>query len=103
MLLREADITECQPDFVSGFQRSRREERWWEGGRGVEGVGDGGRGGEGGRRLPPGIKYLRCAAVGEPVWPSGKALGSGKRKDLGSIPLRLSSLFKKVVVVDTVL
>ena len=32
---------------------------------------------------------------GEPVWPSGKA---GKPKDLGSIPLRLSFLFKKVVV-----
>ena len=31
----------------------------------------------------------------EPVWPSGKA---GKRKDLGSIPLRLSFLFKNVVV-----
>jgi len=31
----------------------------------------------------------------EPVWPSGKV---GKRKDLGSIPLRLSFLFKKVVV-----
>ena len=27
----------------------------------------------------------------EPVWPSGKA---GKRRDLGSIPLRLSFLFK---------
>ena len=33
--------------------------------------------------------------VTETVWPSGKA---GKRKDLGSIPLRLSFLFKKVVV-----
>ena len=33
--------------------------------------------------------------VCELVWPSGKA---GKRKDLGSIPLRLSFLFKKVVV-----
>ena len=31
----------------------------------------------------------------EPVWPSGKA---GKQKGLGSIPLRLSRLFKKVVV-----
>ena len=31
----------------------------------------------------------------ELVWPSGKA---GKRKDLGSIPLRLSFPFKKVVV-----
>ena len=29
----------------------------------------------------------------EPVWPSGKA---GKQKGLGSIPLRLSRLFKKV-------
>ena len=28
---------------------------------------------------------------------------AGKRKDLGSIPLRLSFLFKKVVVCDTVL
>ena len=28
---------------------------------------------------------------GEPVWPRGKA---GKRNDLGSIPLRLSFLFK---------
>ena len=34
-----------------------------------------------------------------PVWPSGKALGC-KRKDLGSIPLRLSFLFKKVVVCE---
>ena len=33
--------------------------------------------------------------LSEPVWPSGKA---GKRKDLGSIPLRLSFLFKKAVV-----
>ena len=33
--------------------------------------------------------------ISEPVWPSGKV---GKRKDLGSIPLRLSFLFKKVVV-----
>ena len=33
--------------------------------------------------------------VFEPVWPSGKA---GKRKDLGSIPLRLTFLFEKVVV-----
>ena len=31
----------------------------------------------------------------QPVWPSGKA---GKRKNLGSIPLRLSFLFRKVVV-----
>ena len=32
----------------------------------------------------------------EPVWPSGKALGwySGKQRDLGSNPLRLSFLFK---------
>ena len=29
------------------------------------------------------------------VWPSGKA---GKRKDLGSIPLLFSFLFKKIVV-----
>ena len=29
-----------------------------------------------------------------PVWPSGKAGKAGKRKDLGSIPLRLSFLFK---------
>ena len=35
--------------------------------------------------------------VSEPVWSSGKALGC-KRKDLGSIPLRLSFLFKEVVV-----
>ena len=35
---------------------------------------------------------------GEPVWPSGKALVRlVKQKDLGSIPLRLSFLFKKVV------
>ena len=33
----------------------------------------------------------------QPVWPSGKAM-AGKRKDLASIPLRLSFLFKKVVV-----
>ena len=32
----------------------------------------------------------------EPVWPSGKAFG--KQKGLGSIPLRFSSFFKKVVV-----
>ena len=32
---------------------------------------------------------------GEPVWPSGKA---GKQKDLGSNLLRLSFLFKSVVV-----
>ena len=32
-----------------------------------------------------------------PVWPSGKALGC-KRKDLGSIPLRLSFLFETFVV-----
>ena len=30
--------------------------------------------------------------LGEPVWPSGK------QKDLGSIPLRLSFLFKRIVV-----
>ena len=29
----------------------------------------------------------------EPVWPSGKAFGR-QAQDLGSIPLRLSSLFK---------
>ena len=35
----------------------------------------------------------------EPVWrPSGKVLAAGKRKDLGSIPLRLSFLSEKVVV-----
>ena len=33
----------------------------------------------------------------EPVWPGGKALAD-KRKDLGSIPLRLSFLFEKVAV-----
>ena len=33
----------------------------------------------------------------EPVWPSGKALGS-EAEGPGSIPLRLSFLFKKVVV-----
>ena len=33
----------------------------------------------------------------ETVWPSGKALGC-RRKGLGSIPLRLSLLFRKVVV-----
>ena len=33
--------------------------------------------------------------MGEPVWRSG-----GKRKDLGSIPLQLSFLFKKVVVLS---
>ena len=36
--------------------------------------------------------------VRELVWPSGKA---GKQKDLGSIPLRLSSIFKKLWFVDT--
>ena len=35
---------------------------------------------------------------GEPVWLSGKALGYSKQKGLGSIPLQLSFLFKKVVV-----
>ena len=34
----------------------------------------------------------------EPRWPSGKAVRLISRKDLGSIPLRLSFLFKKVVV-----
>ena len=33
----------------------------------------------------------------EPVWPTVKRW-AGKQKDLGSIPLRLSFLFKKVVV-----
>ena len=41
--------------------------------------------------------YSHSFRICEPVWPSGKAL-AGKRKDLGSIPLRLSVLFKKVVV-----
>ena len=36
----------------------------------------------------------RCRPTGEPVWPSGKALGC-KQKDLGSIALRLSFLFRK--------
>ena len=38
------------------------------------------------------------------TWPSGKASGwYGKQKDLGSsIPLRLSSLFKKLPSVDIV-
>ena len=40
-------------------------------------------------------RHAPTCHVCEPVWPSGKA---GKRKDLGSIPLRLSFLFKKVVV-----
>ena len=39
--------------------------------------------------------HIYIYIYGEPVWPSGKA---GKRKNLGSIPLRLSFLFKKVVV-----
>ena len=38
---------------------------------------------------------FRTMEACEPVWPSGKA---GKQKGLGSIPLRLSFLFKKVVV-----
>ena len=40
------------------------------------------------------------AQVCEPVWPSGKALVRlhGKQKGIGSIPFRLSLLFKKVVV-----
>ena len=29
----------------------------------------------------------------KPVWPSGKALGYGKLKDLGSVRIQLSSLF----------
>ena len=49
---------------------------------------------------------MRVSAWGriccEPVWPNGKEL-AGKRKDLGSNPLRLSFLFKKVWFVDTVL
>ena len=66
VLLREADITECQPDFVSGFQRSRGEERWWKvgggwGWRGLE-MGAGGRG-EGWREAATRNKILavcRC-------------------------------------------
>ena len=43
-------------------------------------------------------KLLRTGEVpsNEPVWPSGKA--AGKQKGIGSIPLRLSFLFRKVVV-----
>ena len=37
---------------------------------------------------------------GEPVRPSGKVLGC--KQDLGSIPLRLSSLFKRSGLCDTV-
>ena len=37
----------------------------------------------------------RMYRLGEPLWSSGKA---GKQKGLGSIPLRLSFLFKKVAV-----
>ena len=39
--------------------------------------------------------HTQVEEISEPVWPSCKA---GKRKDLGSIPLRLSCLLKKVVV-----
>ena len=46
--------------------------------------------------------YILCVLMlvvhSEPVWPSSKALGYSKWKDLGSIPLRLSFLVKKVVV-----
>ena len=41
--------------------------------------------------------YCSDTREGEPVWPSGKALG-WQAKDLGLILLRLSVLFKKVVV-----
>ena len=42
-------------------------------------------------------KQTRNDGMGEPVWPSGKAV-DGKQKGLGSNPLRLSLLFEKVVV-----
>ena len=47
----------------------------------------------------PGYFMCYCSDTreGEPVWPSGKALG-WQAKDLGLILLRLSVLFKKVVV-----
>ena len=68
-------------------------------------------------KLSSGVSRIKLK--GEPVWPSGNhssskcpkyvrrtnirpvkngLKASGKRKDLGSIPLRLSFLFKKVVV-----
>ena len=50
--------------------------------------------GERGDRVPMNSSFQVLGPC-EPVWPSGKA---GQRKDLGSIPLRLSFLFKKVVV-----
>ena len=48
--------------------------------------------------------YL-LALLSEPVWPSGEALVRlvNRRTSAGSIPLRLSSLFKKLWSVDTVL
>ena len=71
--------------------------RWAGGG----GVGDGGGGWRDGGRLPPGIKYLRCAAVGEPVWPSGKAVVSGRT----SVRYRFGSPFssKRLWFMETVL
>ena len=50
--------------------------------------------------LIAGTQATRCYTTCEPVWPSGKA---GKREDLGSIPLRLSFLFTKVVVCENCL
>ena len=40
------------------------------------------------------LPAVTLPGASEPVWPSGKAL-AGKQKDLGSIPLRLSFLFRK--------
>ena len=43
---------------------------------------------------PPVRKCIQCNIVNNGQRPSGKASGCVKKKDLGSIPLRLSSLFQ---------
>ena len=55
-------------------------------------------GGGGGGGIPQYL-YTVTITASELVWPSGKALAwAGKQKGLGSIPLRLYFLFKRVVV-----
>ena len=69
----------------SGTERSRDRELWES------------RSGRPGLPRPYNKPDDFCGRKREPVWPSGKAK-AGKRKDLGSMPLRLSILFEKVVV-----
>ena len=70
-------------------------ESYWQGPRSPDVAGGVGRGGG---HIPQYL-YTVTITASEPVWPSGKALAwAGKQKDLGSIPLRLYFLFKRVVV-----